>query len=187
MPSPPAQDDGASGCDAPSCARAPAREVEGPASCDALPRRPDFLQRAAVSCAYCASPAASRRRSARRAGRRTARCRDRRRRARSQVSPCVATDRRPCGPGRARTRLDFDIAQSCLHEIGHEDVGHSDGVVDRRTVPAVGVAVIDAEELDQLRDEDADGPVTRRRSAIAGVSSAWCVTSSPITVTSIPA
>ena len=60
-----------------------------------------------------------------------------------------------------------------------------DRVVDRRSVPAVRLAVVHGEEVHQLRDEDADRTRhSRRRLCTSGPVTALCVTSRPIIVTS---
>ena len=61
-----------------------------------------------------------------------------------------------------------------------------DRVVDRRTGPAVRLAVEDAVEVEQLGDDLTDLPRPPRAVGALGVISAWCVTSRPTIVTSRP-
>ena len=64
------------------------------------------------------------------------------------------------GPSATELRLefDFDVAQARLDEARPDHVCDRDGVVDGRSVPAVGPAVVAAEEVVQLGDEDPDLP-----------------------------
>ena len=82
-----------------------------------------------------------------------------------------------------RVELDLDVAVDRRHEPGSDHVRDRDGIVDRRAVPAVRLAVVDGEEVDEVGDERPD----RARGAqplltSAGVVTARCVTSSPIIV-----
>ena len=60
----------------------------------------------------------------------------------------------------SRLELDLDVALDRRDEPRADDVRHGDGIVDRRAVPAVGVAVVDREEVDEVGHERA-----RRRPA----------------------
>ncbi len=55
-----------------------------------------------------------------------------------------------------RLELDLDVAEARLDETRPDHVRNGDGVVDRRSVPPVRLAVVAAEEVVQLGDEDAD-------------------------------
>ena len=57
-----------------------------------------------------------------------------------------------------RLELDLDVALDRRHEPGPDHVRDGDGVVDRRAVPAVRLAVVDGEEVDEVGDEGADRP-----------------------------
>ena len=93
-----------------------------------------------------------------------------------------------CGRGRGRRRSPpRRCGGASVDEARPDDLRDGDRVVDRRAVPAVRLLVEALEELDEVGDERADpaGRAQRlaRRSA---VTSAWCVTSRPTIVTSIP-
>ena len=136
---------------------------------------------------HCATPAC---RSARRAGRRT--------RSVSRSTPTCAFAARLGALQRSTTvrprqssdsQLDLDVAvASSSTRPGPDHVRDGDRVVDRGAVPAVRLAVVDGEEVDEVGDEGADrARVARSRCCTAGVVTARCVTSRPIIVTSSPA
>ena len=83
--------------------------------------------------------------------------------------------------------LHLDVAEPRRDEAGTDQVGDGDRVVDRRAVPAVRLAVVDGEELDEVGDEVPIRPVAASRRWTSGPVTAWWVTSSPIIVTSTSA
>ena len=61
------------------------------------------------------------------------------------------------GPPAAQLRLelDLDVALDRRHEPRPDHVRHDDRIVDRRALPAVRLAVVDREEVDELGHERA--------------------------------
>ena len=72
------------------------------------------------------------------------------------VRPQRSTTVRPAA--EVRLELDDDVPMSGLHELRSDQVRDGDGVVDRRTVPAVRLVVIPREVDIEVGDEAADSP-----------------------------
>ena len=94
-------------------------------------------------------------------------------RARSMSTPASTFGRQPPqalpvgdgpAPGQLAGRLDVHPQQLGRDEARRGEVGDRDGVVDRRAVPAVAVAVVDGEEAEEV-DPDPRDPRAERLEA----------------------
>ncbi len=91
-------------------------------------------------------------------------------RARSMSTPASTFGGQPAQPlgigngaaaGQLARRLHVHPKQPCRDQAGDGEVGNRDGVVDRRAVPAVALAVVDREETEEV-DPDAGDPRAER-------------------------